>query len=149
MATASHWAEDRARGDTPVGEYRRPLRRPEVVRREGTRPCGQGPFPSRGHAGSPTAAKGRTRSTNGCGEWNRPGDETRGLTRQRSGEWERPRAENQLNYRPACRSDRRRPDPHALESLDSHAHHTESPAAFTTAELREDALVLRRRFGLS
>ncbi|KAJ1207087.1 hypothetical protein NDU88_002479 [Pleurodeles waltl] len=43
MVTASHWTEDRARGDATVGEYRRPLRRPEVVRREGTDPAARGP----------------------------------------------------------------------------------------------------------
>ncbi|KAJ1165834.1 hypothetical protein NDU88_006251 [Pleurodeles waltl] len=60
----------------------------------------------------------------------------------------RPRVENQPNNRPACRSGRRRPSPSTLENSGNRAHHTEKPAAFTTAELGENALVLRRRFGL-
>ncbi|KAJ1117310.1 hypothetical protein NDU88_005510 [Pleurodeles waltl] len=58
-----------------------------------TRPCGPGPFPARDRAGNRTAARERAHSTYGCGERNRPGDETHGLTWQRSGEWERRRAE--------------------------------------------------------
>ncbi|KAJ1119362.1 hypothetical protein NDU88_007548 [Pleurodeles waltl] len=122
-------------GPDPSGAPKVPTQRP-------------GDVPARGHAGSRTAAREESRNTYGCRERNRPGGETRRLTWQRSGEWERPRVENQPNNRPACRSDRRQPSP-ALESPDNRAHHTKSPAAFTTAELREDALVLGRRFGLS
>ncbi|KAJ1163402.1 hypothetical protein NDU88_003860 [Pleurodeles waltl] len=88
-----------------------------------------GALPARGYAGSRTAAREESRTTYGCGERNRPGGEARGLTWQRSG--------------------RRCPSlPPTLESPGSRAHHTERPTTFTTAELRENALVLRRRFGL-
>ncbi|KAJ1214496.1 hypothetical protein NDU88_002114 [Pleurodeles waltl] len=60
----------------------------------------------------------------------------------------RPRAENWPNNRPVCRSGRRRPSPPALESPGNRAHHAERPAALAAAELRENSLLLRRRFGL-
>ncbi|KAJ1150263.1 hypothetical protein NDU88_003058 [Pleurodeles waltl] len=84
----------------------------------------------------------------------RPGSETRGLTWQRSGEWGergygRGRKINRITDLLADQAAGIPPPTPVLESPGNRAYHTERPAASTTTELRENALVLGRRFDLS